>query len=195
MWAEEVQGNELDGRSDLYSIGVSLYEMVTGSRPFQGKSDFDIMVAQLQQVPQAPIHMMPDLPKALNDIIMISLEKDPAKRFQTAEAFAAALGSITNSLQATPIQASGGVTQGGHPPPIGSAPVSSTGTQVFGSVPPAYGAPPVQGSVTGMLGTQPAPVPPAGGFLNTANTPTVLTPQPSDPAQPTMPPPVPSHGV
>ena len=202
MSAEQVQGNELDGRSDLYSIGVSLYEMVTGSRPFQGKSDFDIMVAQLQQVPQAPMQMMPDLPKALNDIIMISLEKDPAKRFQTAEAFAAALGSITNSLQATPIQASGGVTLAGHPPPIGSAPVSS-GTQVFGSVPPAYGAPPAQGSVTGMLGTPSAPAPPAmggtapsvGSFLNTANTPTVLAPQPPAPAPAAVPPPVPSHGV
>jgi serine/threonine protein kinase len=203
MSAEQVQGNELDGRSDLYSIGVSLYEMVTGSRPFQGKSDFDIMVAQLQQVPQAPMQMMPDLPKALNDIIMISLEKDPAKRFQTADAFAAALGSITNSLQATPIQASGGVTLPGHPTPIGSAPLSSTGTQVFGSVPPAYGAPPAQGSVTGMLGAQSAPVPPSqggtapsvGGLLNTANTPTVLASQPSDPVPHVIPPPVPSHGV
>jgi serine/threonine protein kinase len=75
MSAEQVQGNELDGRSDLYSVGVSLYELVTGTRPFQGKSDFDIMIAQLQQVPMPPIQMMPDLPKALNDIIMISLEK------------------------------------------------------------------------------------------------------------------------
>ena len=98
MSAEQVQGDELDGRSDLYSVGVSLYEMVTGSRPFQGKSDFDIMIAQLQQTPLPPIEMMPDLPKALNDIIMISLEKDPAKRFQTAEAFSAALGSITLRL-------------------------------------------------------------------------------------------------
>jgi serine/threonine-protein kinase len=72
MSAEQVQGNELDGRSDLYSLGVSLYELVTGSRPFQGKSDFDIMVAQLKQTPVAPIQMMPDLPRALNDIIMIS---------------------------------------------------------------------------------------------------------------------------
>ena len=53
MSAEQVQGNELDGRSDLYSVGVSLYELVTGSRPFKGKSDFDLMVAQLQQIPQA----------------------------------------------------------------------------------------------------------------------------------------------
>ena len=99
MSAEQVQGNELDGRSDLYSVGVSLYELVTGSRPFQGKSDFDIMVAQLQQAPLPPIQMMPDLPKALNEIIMISLEKDPAKRFQTAEAFAAALASVTPALE------------------------------------------------------------------------------------------------
>jgi eukaryotic-like serine/threonine-protein kinase len=112
MSAEQVQGNELDGRSDLYSLGVSLYELVTGSRPFQGKSDFDIMVAQLKQTPLPPIQVMPDLPRALNDIIMISLEKDPAKRFQTAEAFSAALGSITTGLNATPMQAAGGSVGG-----------------------------------------------------------------------------------
>src|SRR5579872_1017739 len=110
MSAEQVQGNELDGRSDLYSMGVSLYEMVTGSRPFQGKSDFDIMIAQLQQAPLPPMQMMPDLPKALNDIIMISLEKEPAKRFQTAEAFASALGSIGGALNATPVQSAGGTS-------------------------------------------------------------------------------------
>src|ERR1019366_2459126 len=66
MSAEQVQGKELDGRSDLYSVGVSLYELVTGTRPFQGKSDFEIMVAQLQQTPMPPIERLPDLPKALN---------------------------------------------------------------------------------------------------------------------------------
>lgn len=94
MSAEQVQGGELDGRSDLYSVGVSLYEMVTGSRPFKGKSEYDVMIAQLQQAPLPPIELMPDIPKALNDIIVISLEKDPAKRFQTAEAFSAALASV-----------------------------------------------------------------------------------------------------
>ena len=98
MSPEQVQGGELDGRSDLYSVGVSLYELVTGTRPFQGKSDFDIMMAQLQQTPVPPIETMPDLPRALNDVIMTSLEKDPAKRFQTAEAFSAALESITPAL-------------------------------------------------------------------------------------------------
>jgi serine/threonine-protein kinase len=164
MSAEQVQGGELDGRSDLYSVGVSLYELVTGTRPFQGKSDFDIMVAQLQQTPMAPIQMMPNLPRALNDIIMISLEKDPGKRFQTAEAFAAALGSITQTLQSTPVQASFGAPAGGT----------------------AYGfnAPPAQASATGMLATQttPGPQPPAAsGYIPTANMPTVMAPPPAAP--------------
>ena len=146
MSAEQVQGNELDGRSDLYSVGVSLYELVTGTRPFQGKSDFDIMVAQLQQAPLPPIQMMPDLPRALNDIIMISLEKDPAKRFQTAEAFSAALGSISSVLNATPVQASAGST-----PPV----YPSATAPAYTSAPTAYNPPPGPGSATGFGGGQP----------------------------------------
>ncbi len=203
MSAEQVQGNELDGRSDLYSVGVSLYELVTGSRPFQGKSDFDIMVAQLQQAPLPPIQMMPDLPKALNEIIMISLEKDPAKRFQTAEAFAAALASVTPALNATPVQASGDKTLASHA--LG-APPSTPGTQPFGSVPPVFDASAVQASATGWGATQAAPAPPlpppaaAGGTVpsgspNTANTPTVMALQPEPSVAPSIPPPAPSHGV
>jgi serine/threonine-protein kinase len=182
MSAEQVQGGELDGRSDLYSVGVSLYELVTGVRPFQGKSDFDIMVAQLQQTPQAPIQMMPHLPKALNDIIMISLEKDPVKRFQTAEAFAAALGSLSQTLQSTPMQGSG--------------------TQAFGSIPPVFNAAPAAtGSATGMMATQTTPAPPAaaaGGtipppqpYISTNSMPTVMAPQPAAPAPPRIAPPGP----
>ena len=202
MSAEQVQGNELDGRSDLYSVGVSLYELVTGSRPFQGKSDFDIMVAQLQQAPLPPIRMKPDLPKALNEIIMISLEKDPAKRFQTAEAFAAALGSVVPALNATPVQASGDRTLASH---ALAAPASTSGTQPFGSVPPVFDAPPVQAPATGSGATQAAPAPPlpppaAGGTIpsglpQTASPPAVQDPQPESSVAPSIPPPAPSHGI
>ena len=102
MSPEQVQAGELDGRSDLYSVGVSLYELVTGDRPFKGNSDYDLMVAQLQQIPLPPIERRPDLPKALNDVILIAMEKDPAKRFQTAEAFAAALGNVREMLGVAP---------------------------------------------------------------------------------------------
>ena len=200
MSSEQVQGGELDGRSDLYSVGVSLYELVTGTRPFQGKSDFDIMVAQLQQAPLPPIQMMPDLPKALNDIIMISLEKEPAKRFQTAEAFSAALGSISQSLNATPVQASAGSA----PPAYESVPAQAPD---YGSAPPAYGVPSGQGSVTGVMGTTPLagpPAPPAamggtvsgpGGFNASGSVPTVMPPPPPPGVATAPPPPVPSHGV
>jgi serine/threonine-protein kinase len=103
MPPEQVQGADLDPRSDLYSVGVSLYEMVTGSRPFKGNSDYDLMVAQLQRVPLPPIDLQSSLPKALNDIIMISLEKDPAKRFQSAEAFRFALQSVEGGLTSSPM--------------------------------------------------------------------------------------------
>ncbi len=103
MPPEQVQGTDLDPRSDLYSVGVSLYEMVTGSRPFKGNSDYDLMVAQLQKAPLPPINIQPGLPKALNDIIMISLEKDPARRFHSAEAFRFALQSVKGGLTSLPI--------------------------------------------------------------------------------------------
>ncbi len=102
MSPEQVQGTGIDPRSDLYSVGVSLYEMVTGARPFQGKSDYDLMVAQLQQAPLPPIQVQPGLPPVLNDAILVALQKDPAQRFQTAEAFRTALESVKGGLAATP---------------------------------------------------------------------------------------------
>ena len=101
MSPEQVRGDELDGRSDLYSVGVSLYELVTGSRPFHGKSDFDIMMAQMRENPVAPIEKVSNLPPALNDAIITSLQKDPANRFQTAEAFSAALGNLTPGVESS----------------------------------------------------------------------------------------------
>jgi formylglycine-generating enzyme required for sulfatase activity len=98
MSPEQVNGQDLDNRADLYSVGVSLYELVTGSPPFEGESDFAIMIAQLQKTPVAPKEKVPTLPLALNDAIMKSLEKDPAQRFQSAEAFGAALGKIAAAL-------------------------------------------------------------------------------------------------
>ena len=96
MSPEQIQGSaNLDARSDLYSVGVSLYELVTGKRPFDGDSQFSIMSAHLQNTPTPPIVLDPKLPQALNDIILLSVTKDPDRRFQTAAAFANALRSVT----------------------------------------------------------------------------------------------------
>ncbi len=100
MSPEQIKGGDLDPRSDLYSLGVSLYEMVTGARPFKGDSDFSIMSAHLEMQPVPPVEVDPRMPAALNEIILMSIAKDPAKRFQTAAAFGAAIASVGGRVPA-----------------------------------------------------------------------------------------------
>jgi serine/threonine-protein kinase len=94
MSPEQVKGEPTDERSDLYSVGVSLYEMVTGHRLFQASSDYSIMSAHVKETPRPPMELQPGLPSTLNDIILIAIAKDPNKRFQTADAFRNALRSV-----------------------------------------------------------------------------------------------------
>jgi len=99
MSPEQVKCEPIDARSDLYSVGVSLYEMVTGQKPFKGDSNFSIMQAQLQQAPRPPIEVQADLPESLNQIILMALSKEPAQRFQSADAFRNSLKSVATSLK------------------------------------------------------------------------------------------------
>jgi len=100
MSPEQIQGAvTLDARSDLYSVGVSLYELVTGKRPFDGDSQFAIMAAHLEKTPVPPVTVDPKLPQALNDIILLSVAKDPGGRFQTAAAFRNALSNVAPAVQ------------------------------------------------------------------------------------------------
>lgn len=98
MSPEQVKGEPVDARSDLYSVGVSLYEMVTGERPFQADSSYSLMAAQIQKAPRPPIELRPDLPQGVNQLILMALQKDPAKRFQSADSFRTALQSVLASL-------------------------------------------------------------------------------------------------
>jgi serine/threonine-protein kinase len=88
MSPEQVRGvSEPDARSDLYSMGVVLYEMLTGKRPFTSDSQFEIMSAHVNTPPAPPSRLNPRIPAELDAVVLRALAKDPAGRFQSAAEF------------------------------------------------------------------------------------------------------------
>jgi len=143
MSPEQINGQP-DLRSDLYSLGITLYEMVTGRRPFEGDSDYSIMAAHLQQTPVPPIEIAAGVPQDLSDIILMAISKEPEQRFQSADAFHAALRNFAASIGATLGAQPGSARLA--PPPSASAPQPSmtateqlarTATGISAATPPA----------------------------------------------------------
>jgi len=91
MSPEQIQAGAIDARSDIYSFGLTLYEMVAGRRPFQGETPHALMTAQLEAIPPAPSSLNPRIPEAVSAAIMRAIAKDPGLRFQSALEFQAAL--------------------------------------------------------------------------------------------------------
>jgi len=97
MSPEQVRGGTVDGRTDIYSFGVTLYEMLTGRKPFEAETSYSVLNAQLNEAPAPPAQWNPALSPALNDIVLRAMAKDPAARFQTAEEFRNALKALRES--------------------------------------------------------------------------------------------------
>jgi hypothetical protein len=122
MSPEQVQGAPIDARSDLYSFGVTLYEMFTGRKPFVSESSYTVLNAQINEIPVPLIEVNPELPVELNNIVLRAMEKDPAARFQSAEEFRHAIrglresslspvaGSVSAPLPVAPAVAAGSAT-------------------------------------------------------------------------------------
>ncbi|MBP9113386.1 MAG: protein kinase [Polyangiaceae bacterium] len=89
MPPEQVSGEVVDGRADIYALGVVLYELLTGRVPFEGKSPVEIMGKHLREMPEAPSVYAKDklIPAALDSIVLTALAKLPENRFETVEAF------------------------------------------------------------------------------------------------------------
>ena len=81
---EHARGGYTDAKSDLYSLGVVLYEMVTGQVPFNADTPVSVALKHMQEIPKEPMELNPNVPKAVNDIIMKAMQKDTNLRYQNA---------------------------------------------------------------------------------------------------------------
>jgi serine/threonine-protein kinase len=97
--AQGKRGSELDGRSDLYSLGVVMYRMLTGEMPFPAENTVEMLLHHLKTPPVAPHQLKPTLgiPEAVSAIVMKAMEKDPEKRFATGAEMAAAIKKVRGS--------------------------------------------------------------------------------------------------
>jgi serine/threonine-protein kinase len=88
---EQINGRETDFRSDIYTLGVSLFEAITGRLPFERRSDYALMHAHVQETPPRPKQFKQKIPTALEWVILKAIEKEPDRRFQSAAEFRVAL--------------------------------------------------------------------------------------------------------
>src|ERR671931_1969039 len=95
---EQARGTPVDERSDLYSVGIVLYEMLTGQVPFTGDTPLEIAMKHLSAVPKPPSELRPEVPHDLDLIVLRALAKNPDERYQTAEEFDRDLAQVSEGL-------------------------------------------------------------------------------------------------
>jgi len=101
MSPEQVDGKDIDRRSDLYSLGVILYEMVTGQTPFEGDTPFTIGVKHKSEMPKNPKELNAQIPDNLSRVILRCLEKDKENRYQSASEMRSELNNIEKGIPTT----------------------------------------------------------------------------------------------
>ncbi len=145
MSPEQVQATEVDARSDLYSVGIMLYEMVTGTRPITGESSWAVMNAHLHHVPRPPIVVNPNLLPALSLAILKAIEKNPAGRYQSASEFSDALKTARTRLSLSHASSPAGVRQFDlHATELASQPAAAHPAITMLQTPPPASTPPAR---------------------------------------------------
>ena len=168
---EQALGRGVDARSDLYSVGCMLFELLTGRLPFDGDSPLSIAYQHVQEEPPVPSSINQAIPPAVDALVARALKKNPADRFPTAEAMRDEVDRVRESGR-------GGPT----PLIIGEGPRArgaSTGQGVSSAI-----FPQVQGSVPGPRGNVQTPFQPDGGYTPTAYAPQTAPPGPVGPSTP-----------
>ena len=101
---EQARGGFTDEKSDLYSIGIVMYEMMTGELPFNGESPVAVALKHIQDEPKEPLSLRSDLPKGINSIIMRAIKKDQTKRYQSVSELLQHLYKVLNEPEAEFLQ-------------------------------------------------------------------------------------------
>src|SRR3954447_2842561 len=95
---EQARGSQVDQTSDVYSVGVVLFELLTGQVPFTGDTPLEIAMKHLSEVPKPPSELRPEVPHDLDMVVLRALAKDPAERYQSAEAMDADLERVLKGM-------------------------------------------------------------------------------------------------
>ncbi len=173
MAPEQIRGEDVDRRTDVYALGTVLYETLTGRVPFDGASDYAVLKAQVEDTPTPPSQTLPGLPSRLDQAILKALAKDPAERFQTVEEmrrFLLGQGSAAATLPLAAVAAAASTTTGlawsrilAEQPTLATTP-----TPLPGRAPVAGGGADDAGSSGGRLSAAAAALPPTTALPATA---------------------------
>jgi eukaryotic-like serine/threonine-protein kinase len=146
---EQAQGRPVTEASDLYSIGVVLFELLTGKAPFDGETPVAIALMHVNQPAPSPRDLVPTIPSELNTVVLKALAKDPAERYPDAESFMRDLDAVEASLERGPVDAeSTAVFAPAAPRPMvsmfsgGTCVPRSCSLNVRDCMPPRFASPP-----------------------------------------------------
>jgi beta-lactam-binding protein with PASTA domain/predicted Ser/Thr protein kinase len=137
---EQAKGAPVDQTSDLYSVGVVLYELLTGVVPFTGDTPVEIAMKHLSATPEAPSSRRAEIPRDLDLVVMRALAKDPAERYQSAEEMDADLARVQRGAAISPAteEAATAIISRPPPPPVAPTAITQARQSVPYSPPAAY---------------------------------------------------------